>query len=175
MKRALLLSIAAIGAFGAAAHALASVSATGVASVTIQQAAGINVVSPLVLPTVSTTPVVNTPVSTTAPVTSSASASTAGSPVSNAALTIYGQSGDAVSMAVPETFKVVRTGGTESLTVKTNTDMEYDVSGNGVILGGGATADTMSVNVGGALTLASAEPLVPGPYQGMLVVVVQYN
>jgi hypothetical protein len=33
----------------------------------------------------------------------------------------------------------------------------------------------MSVNVGGALTLASAEPLVPGPYQGMLVVVVQYN
>jgi hypothetical protein len=53
--------------------------------------------------------------------------------------------------------------------------MEYDVGGNGVILGGGATSDTMSVNVGGALTLASAEPLVPGPYEGMLVVVVQYN
>jgi hypothetical protein len=35
--------------------------------------------------------------------------------------------------------------------------------------------DTMSVNVGGNVNLASADGLVPGPYQGLLVVVVQYN
>jgi hypothetical protein len=33
----------------------------------------------------------------------------------------------------------------------------------------------MSVNVGGALNFASAERLQPGAYEGLLVVVVQYN
>jgi hypothetical protein len=35
--------------------------------------------------------------------------------------------------------------------------------------------DTMSVNVGGQMSLASTDALVPGPYEGLLVVVVQYN
>src|SRR6185437_42064 len=114
---------------------------------------------------------------TAAGTTATSAGSGGGAPaVSNATLTIYGQSGDAVSMAVPETFKVIRTGGTETLTVKTNTNSsEYSVAQNGVILGGGLTGDTMSVNVGGSLSLASAGQLVPGPYEGMLVVVVQYN
>jgi len=178
MKRVLVMTVAAAAAFTGCAQALASATAVAPASVTIQQPAGINVVAPLVLPTISTTPVISNPVVTqpnAAGVTSSSTA-TGPAPASNATLTIYGQSGDAVSMAVPETFKVIRTGGTETLTVKTNTNSsEYSVAQNGVILGGGPTGDTMSVNVGGSLSLASAGPLVPGPYEGMLVVVVQYN
>jgi hypothetical protein len=196
MKRLLVMTVAAVAALTGCAQALASATAVVPASVTVDQAAGINVVAPLVLPTISTTPVITSPV-VTAPAAPSAgsstvstsatgtgagasatggSSSTGGTPTSNATLTIYGQSGDAVSMAVPETFKVIRTGGTETLTVKTNTNSsEYNVAQNGVILGGGLTGDTMSVNVGGSLSLASAGPLVPGPYEGMLVVVVQYN
>lgn len=174
MKRSVLLSIAAIGAFGVSARALASATATGTAGVTLQRAAGVSVVTPLVLPTISTAPVVNTSVVNTSPV-NTAAPTTDGGPIGNATLTIYGQAGDAVSMAVPETFKVVRTGGSETLTVKTNTNSEYDIDGNGVVIGGGQLADTMSVDVGGSIALASAQPLVPGPYEGMLVVVVQYN
>ena len=181
MKRVLLLAVAAVGAFAGCAHALAAATAQANVSMTVDQRAGIDVVSPLVLPTVSTTAVVpvtrlnasGAAVSGTA--VSATTASTTGAiPLSNATLTIYGQSGDAVSMAVPESFKVIRTGGTETLTVKTNTNAEYNLAGNGVVLGG-VNADTMSVNVGGSLSLASADPLVPGPYEGLLVVVVQYN
>jgi hypothetical protein len=185
------MTVAAVAAFAGCAQALASATAIAPASVTIDQAAGgINVVSPLVLPTVSTTAIVSSAVTTT-PVTagslstsgtagsatsSGAGTATSGAPAAgNATLTIYGESGGAVSMAVPESFKVIRTGGTETLTVKTNTNSEYSVAQNGVILGGGLNADTVSVNVGGSLALASAGPLVPGPYEGMLVVVVQYN
>jgi hypothetical protein len=79
-------------------------------------------------------------------------------------------------MAVPESFKVIRSGGTEALTVTTNTNGEYGLSGGGVVLGGTVmNGDTMSVNIGGAVSLASADRLVPGPYKGLLVVVVQYN
>ena len=110
---------------------------------------------------------------------SAASASPSGSPApiaGNAALTIYGQSGDTVSMQVPASFKVVRTGGTDALTVTTNTNVERGISDQGNVLGGTLVgSDTMSVNVGAALALASAGPLVAGPYQGVLVLVVQYN
>lgn len=184
MKRVLLLAVAAVGAFAGCAHALASVTASANVSLTVDQRAGIDVVSPLVLPTVSTTAVV--PVTrltttnggvggTAVSAGSTVSAASGAQPLSNATLTIYGQSGDAVSMAVPESFKVIRTGGTETLTVKTNTNSEYSLAGNGVVLGGSTNADTMSVNVGGSLALASADQLVPGPYEGLLVVVVQYN
>lgn len=182
MKRPLLLAIAGIAAFSGCAKALAAISATsiGTANVSIERSVGINVVSPLVLPTVSATAVI--PASQVSGGISGATAVSAvstinnpGVPIGNATLTIYGQSGDAVSMAVPETFKVIRTGGTETLTVKTNTNAEYDVAQNGVVLGGAMNAGTMSVNVGGALSLASADTAVPGPYEGMLVVVVQYN
>jgi len=203
MKRALLLAVAAVGVFAGCAQALAAATAQATASVEVQDRASVSVLTPLILPTVSTTAVVSASqlsgvtavsgVSGSAVAASSAGgagisgSSVAGTAVSgrsgvagsntlgNATLTIYGQSGDAVSMAVPETFKVIRTGGTESLTVRTNTQSEYDVAGNGVVLGGGLNANTMSVNVGGSLALASAEHLVPGPYEGLLVVVVQYN
>ena len=62
------------------------------------------------------------------------------------------------------------------MTVKTSTNTEFGVGSDGVMLGGTAmNGNTMSVNVGGALTVASNERLVPGPYEGLLVVVVQYN
>jgi hypothetical protein len=186
MKRVLLLAVAAVGAFAGSAHALASATASAGVSLSVDQRAAIDVVSPLVLPTVSTTVVV--PVTQVSTVTGSGvgiggtavsgtavSATTTGTPsapLSNATLTIYGQSGDAVSMAVPESFKVIRTGGTETLTVKTNTNSEYSLGGNGLVMGG---TDTMSVNVGGSLAMASNDNLVPGPYEGLLVVVVQYN
>lgn len=191
MKRVILLAVAAAGAFAGCAQALAAATAQANVSLDVQQAtAGISIVTPLVLPTVSTTAVVPsssftaTPVS--APVVASSSVSaggvtatnsaTAGAPpLGNATLTIYGQSGSAVSMAVPETFKVIRTGGTESLTVKTNTNSPYSLAGSGVVLGGAPGSESMSVNVGGALALASADQLIPGPYEGLLVVVVQYN
>ena len=94
----------------------------------------------------------------------------------NTQLTIRGQAGDVVSTAAPESFTVVRNGGQESLTVKTNTNAEVplgkgDAGFGGAILNG----NTMSVDIGGALNLASAQNLVPGQYQGLLVVVVQYN
>jgi hypothetical protein len=183
MNRVLYLTITAALALAGGADALAAATATGTASVTIERAASIDFVSPLVLPTVTATAI--TPATSGGAVgsaigaTGSSSGTTnssgnAAAPTGNATLTIHGQAGDAVSMAVPETFKVVRTGGTEALTVKTSTNMEYD-AGNGVVLGGSLNADTMSVNVGGALSLASADQLVPGPYEGLLVVVVQYN
>jgi hypothetical protein len=189
MKRVLLLAVAAVGCFAGCAHALAAATAQADVSLTVDQRAGISVITPLVLPTVSTTAIVpptgvtNTPVSiggTTISgagvVTTTTTTTGAGAlPLSNATLTIYGQSGDAVSMAVPQTFQVTRTGGAETLTVKTNTNSEYGVGGNGVVLGGGQNADTMSVNVGGSLSLASNDPLVAGSYDGLLVVVVQYN
>jgi hypothetical protein len=197
MKRAVTMAVAAVAAFCACAKALASATASGSASVDIAQAAGISFVTPLVLPTVSTIAVVPsssfTTTTVTAPGVAGASVSSGGlapantgltstnnaaggaSPVGNATLTIYGQSGSAVSMAVPETFKVIRTGGTESLTVKTNTNSPYSLAGSGVVLGGGPGSESMSVNVGGSLSMASADQLIAGPYEGLLVVVVQYN
>jgi hypothetical protein len=162
-----LLTVAALAAFGACAQCLAAATATGTASVEIGQAAGVDILTPLVLPSVSTIPVV--PTSQVGTPNGGSAAPQDASGLSNATLTISGQSGDAVSVAVPETFQVIRTGGTEALTVKTNTYM----GNSGVVVGG--DSDTMSVNVGGSLSLASADDLVPGPYEGLLVVVVQYN
>ncbi|HEV2531481.1 DUF4402 domain-containing protein [Phenylobacterium sp.] len=184
MKRAIVIAAAAVAAFSGCAKALAAVgsSATAPVGVTIDSApAGISVLTPLSLPTVATTAIVPaTSISAGTPVSlgssSSAATSVGSSVASNATLTIYGQSGEAVSMAVPATFQVMRSGGTETLTVKTNTNSQYGLAGNGVVLGGSVmNADTMSVNVGGTVTLASNDQAVPGPYEGLLVVVVQYN
>jgi hypothetical protein len=93
----------------------------------------------------------------------------------NAALTIFGRSGAAVSMAVPTSFRVIRSGGTEALTVITNTNVELGLESNQLLGGDVLSGGTMSVNVGGVLAVASSDRLVPGPYEGMMVVVVQYN
>jgi hypothetical protein len=191
MKRAILLAVGAIGAFAGCAQALAAATAQGAVSMDVQQSvAGIAIVSPLVLPTVSTTAVVPTSSFTTTtgavPVvgttavsggglTAASSAGPSAVPLSNATVTVYGQSGDAMSMAVPETFKVIRTGGAESLTVRTSTNSQYGLAGSTVVLGAAPGSESLSVNVGGSLVMASADQLAPGAYEGLLVVVVQYN
>ena len=189
MKRLVLLSIAAAGAFAGCAHALAAVTASANVSMTVDQRAGINLVTPLVLPAVSTTAVVPSSALNSGGVTSISGPIASGTglntgsttglstalPTSNATLTIYGQAGSTVSMGVPESIQVVRSGGADSLTVRTNTNSQYNVAGNGVVIGGSTSASSMSVNVGGALSVASNDTLAPGSYAGVLVVVVQYN
>lgn len=155
----------------AGAHAPMQLSATASASVTITSSGGIAVVSPLVMPTVAVT---SDGASFT---TSTPSAGTAGGGLSsNARLTVVGDSLETVSVDVPPSFAVVRAGGSESLTVDTVTQGDFAVAGSGVLLGGGMMGDSAtSVDIGGKLALASADHLVPGPYGGLLVVVVQYN
>lgn len=173
MKRAPLLFGVGLAALACCAQAFALSRADGAVAARIVQGASIEIVSPLVLPSVTATAV--------APNAGATPARPAGStpgaaPLSNATLTISGQAGDAVSMAVPQSFTVVRAGGTEALTVKTNTNAEFGLSSDGVVLAGAIMGgNTMSVNVGGAISLASSEPLAPGAYEGLLVVVVQYN
>jgi hypothetical protein len=165
MNRAVLPTVLAVVVLGYCAQAVASARGTASTNAHVVERVGIDVVSPLVLPSIRATTV-----------GAGGRGTASGAPGSNATLTIRGQFGGAVSMSVPESFTVVRTGGTESLTVKTSTNSEFGIGDDGVMLGGTAmNGDTMSVNVGGALALASADPLVPGPYEGLLVVVVQYN
>ena len=163
MKSTLPLALA-IAASGAALAHAATVSTAASAAIA-DPAGGIQVLSNTVLPTVISGGSANI-----APGAGSAR-------VGAAALTIRAQAGDTLSMAVPESFQVVRNGGTEGLTVKTTTDTDLSLSNGGVVLGGSQIADgTMSVNVGGLVNLASNRLAAPGPsYEGTLVVLVQYN
>ena len=190
MKRAPLLIVVGAAALACCAQAFALSTTSATVGASIVQPAGINIVSPLVMPTVTTSAVsatsgfsgaASTGVNTGATGATNSGGTTPGdpnspSPPGNATLTIHGQAGDAVSMAVPESFTVVRTGGTDALTVKTNTNMEYGLDGDGVVLGGTVMGgNTMSVNVGGSISLGSNGSVSPGAYEGLLVVVVQYN
>jgi hypothetical protein len=164
----------AAAALACCAQAFALTSASIPVSARIERPGGIEIINPLVLPTVNAANVARGGSGQT--VSGSSRAVSVGTPVvGNATLTIRGQAGDAVSMAVPESFTVVRNGGTEALTVRTNTNTELGVSNGGVVLGGVMGGNSMSVNVGGALSLASADNVEPGAYEGLLVVVVQYN
>lgn len=181
MKRAPLLIGVGFAALACCAQAFALSTTNATVSGRIVEGASIQVVSPLTLPSVTATAV--SPNATfaganpSAGTTGSTSGTNSGaSPASNATLTIRGQTGDTVSTAVPESFTVTRAGGTEALTVKTSTNNEYGLQGDGVVLGGAVMgSNTMSVNVGGAISLASTDRLAPGSYEGLLVVVVQYN
>lgn len=165
MNRAPAYIIASVVTLAFGAQAFAAARADLPVQATIVESAGIDIVSPLLLPSVTT--------GLAGQAGGRANSSSSGP--GNATLTIHGQSGDAVSMAVPESFRVVRSGGTEALTVNTSTNAGYGLNDNGVVLGTVMNGDTMSVNVGGAVNLASSDRLVPGPYAGLLVVVVQYN
>lgn len=93
----------------------------------------------------------------------------------NAALTIRSQTGAVLSMAVPTSFQVIRSGATEELTVTTTTDANLQLTQGGVVLGGPGLADgAFSVKVGGLVTLAGGA-VSPGPYEGLVVVLVQFN
>jgi hypothetical protein len=205
MRRPLFLIGAATAVVVCAMQAIASTATVGITATIVNQA-GVQVVAPLTLPTVSATAIsagttissggltsVNgnvvssgvtaTPNGTvavggaTATGGATGATSTINAPITgNATLTIHGQAGDTVSTAVPDSFQVVRSGGTDTLTVKTLTNAQSTVGDNGVILGGTVMSrDTLSVDIGGSIALASNGPVMPGPYEGLLVVVVQYN
>ena len=204
MRRPALIIGAAIATIAYAAHAVASGATAGIVATIQSSVAGASLVQPLVLPTVSATAVSTgstissgglTAVSgasvvsagTTAvgggaaavsgaTVTGNSATAAISAPVTgNATLTIHGQAGDTVSTAVPDSFQVVRSGGTDTLTVKTSSNVQSSAD-NGVILGGTVMSrDTLSVDIGGSIALASNGPVMPGPYEGLLVVVVQYN
>lgn len=171
LHRTAICAVACAAALGSSVAASPETrSAQAQVSARIVDGGGIQVVTPLLLPTVQPSQdgrgagfAGNTP-------------SLGASPVSNARLTVRAEAGEALSMAVPKTFTVVRNGGGEALTVFTNTTGQYGLAGDGVLMGGELVdGSAASVDIGGRLSLASADRLVPGPYEGLLVVVVQYN
>jgi hypothetical protein len=90
------------------------------------------------------------------------------SPSSAANIQLSGKPGDAVSVAVPSTFRMTRTGGEETLTVIT-TGLDR------MVLGGALRANgALSVDVGGRVVF-SGEAVPAGAYRGLLVVMAQYN
>jgi hypothetical protein len=183
MKRALIMGLAAVACAACGVQAAYSATTAVPVRVGFTQLAGVDLGSTLTLPSVSIGAVSNSATTSAAAVNTVSAArgvsvsGVSAAAVGNTQLTIRGQPGDVVSTTVPESFTVVRSGGQETLIVKTNTNAEYQLGSGGVALGGDAilNGDTMSVDVGGRLALASAQNLVPGPYEGMLVVVVQYN
>jgi hypothetical protein len=165
---------AALFALSLAGPAAASqLSASVSASVTLMGTGGIAVITPLVMPSIQVGPGGSDPTFAS----DTPSAGTGGGSVSgNARLTVLRDSAEAVSVDVPPSFAVVRTGGGETLTVNTVTQGDLAVTGSGVLLGGGLIGGSAaSVDIGGKLAMASSDKLVPGPYSGLFVVVVQYN
>ena len=154
-----------------AAHAA---TAQNQATATIQDSGGILVTQDLTfqaqLPSVLPTASLSSPsLATTTPTTASAS---------GANVTVTGNLGDTVSLAVPQTFDVTRAGGPETYVVST-----YGVPGSSVIgapsinnvLGGVLRANgALSVDVSGRVAMAGRSA-VPGAYRGLLVVIAQYN
>ena len=154
MKSALIISTAfgfAVLASSLAAFALATVVTT--ASTTIQESAGIQVIQGLDLAT-----------------QIHSSGFSALSNVSVAKVTVTGGAGDAVSLAVSPTLDATRTGTQEKLLVRT-----FGGSSDSIVLGGPLRANgALRVDVGGRVALAGRN-LSPGSYQGLLMVIAQYN
>jgi len=90
---------------------------------------------------------------------------------SNSQITVLGQGGDAVSLAVPGAVDLTNGDDGQTLTVVTNADGTYAVP---IMQGTLSSQGVLSVNVGGTLQVA-ADKLQPGEYRGVLVVVAQYN
>jgi hypothetical protein len=107
----------------------------------------------------------------------------------NANVVLAGSRGDELSVSVPASFDVVRTGGTETLTVRTvgpsgvvagqegfgpnnglNTNGTFT---SAAIVTGTLDTGLLSFSVGGTVTMANN--VVPGNYHGVLTVVAQYN
>jgi hypothetical protein len=172
MTRASILAIAGLLAFTSAAHAAPAILSAQARLIDPSAAGGIDILSAMVLPSINISalrgPGAGSIIESVTSTTSSQRRST-----DNSSLRIQGQSGQAVSMAVPESFQVVRTGGSQALTVTTLIQGGYNLGG-GLLLTSG-TPQMLSVNVGGALSPLNARYLEPGDYEGVIAVVVQYN
>ncbi len=89
-----------------------------------------------------------------------------------ATFVVAGQDGQSISVAVPQNFDVTRSGGNETLTVATTTDLS-SLTGSQLLTSSVGGAGTLSFNVGGRINIGSN--VVPGEYEGLLVVTAQYN
>lgn len=184
MTRASILAIALLASTGANANqACAQPTATlPTEARLIEPAAGIDIVGALVLPSISLRGfsglASSIPSATISSITPSGdgqvTTTTAERRSDNTSLRIQRQSNQAVSMAVPESFQVIRSGGSQALTVRTLTQGGYNL-GDGVLLGSGASPQTLSINVGGALNAFDLGLVEPGLFSGVLSVMMSYN
>lgn len=88
-----------------------------------------------------------------------------------ASFTVAGDAGQSISVSVPGEVDLTREGGIETAMLTTDNSL----SDGPQFLGGDfATTGTLSFNVGGQVTLASAA-VASGTYNGVLAVVAQYN
>jgi hypothetical protein len=171
MTRASILAIAGLLAFAGAAHAAPAIVSAQARLIEPSAAGGIDILSAMVLPSINIS-ALRGPAATSI-IESVTSTTSSRRSTDNSSLRIQGQSGQAISMAVPESFQVIRNGGSQALTVTTLTQGGYNLGG-GLLLTSG-TPQMLSVNVGGALSPLSTRYLEPGDYEGVLAVVVQYN
>ena len=168
MKSALILSYACCAVvIGSSAAALGFATVTTTASTQIQESAGIQVVQGLNLATQIGSSAAAAQIASSAisvPTLSKLSSD------SVAKVVLTGGAGDAVSLAVSPTLDATRTDSQQKLVVET-----FAGSATSSVLGGGLRANgALSVDVGGRVALAG-RTVSPGDYQGVLMVIAQYN
>jgi hypothetical protein len=86
-----------------------------------------------------------------------------------ASYTVKGEGGQLISVSIPPSFTMVRSGGSETLTVSTTNDVVTSPTLSNTLGKGG----TYTFDVGGSFPLDSSVPL--GTYTGTFAVTVQYN
>lgn len=159
MKSALVFSyICGAAVIGSSVAALALATVTTSASTEIQESAGIQVVQGLNLASQIGANAISGP------------ALSGLSSDSVAKVMLKGGAGDTVSLAVSPTLDATRTNTQQTLVVQT-----FGGSAASSVLGGGLRANgALSVDVGGRVALAGRS-VSPGAYQGLLMVIAQYN
>jgi len=169
--RGLTLALTALSA-GLAGPALAA-DATGHGAVTITEpAASIQVTQNLTFQNlVPTTPTANLIVAGSgASAAIAAAPGASGAPASTpATVSLTGQPGDAVSLSVPAALDLSREGQPAAARV-----MIMSTQGKAVLITGLNPEGALSVDVGGRVTLAGTV-VEPGAYEGLLLVIAQYN
>ena len=165
MKSALVLSyVCGAAVIGSSVAALALATVTTSASTQIQESAGIQVVQGLNL----ALQIGNS--AAAAQIGSNAIGGQSLSSGSVAKVMLTGGAGDAVSLAVSPTLDATRTNTQQTLVVQT-----FGGSAASSVLGGGLRNNgALSVDVGGRVALAGRS-VSPGAYQGLLMVIAQYN
>jgi hypothetical protein len=171
MKSALILSyICGAAIVGSSVAALALATVTTTARTQIQDSGGIQVVQGLNLAAqVGSGALAQAGISAISGTVGSGVASNLSSN-SVARVMLTGNAGDAVSLAVSPTLDATRTASQQKLVVQT-----FGGTTASTVLGGELRANgALSVDVGGRVALAGRS-VSPGAYQGLLMVIAQYN